>query len=202
MLRITSVLVGSNFWLLTALATSFYGIGFFVSSAVVMELQTFALPEFSIFPCLVFIPHGVRVIFAWLYGWRSFIPLFIAHFVVGYWFFQPANLEILHYLGAALVGSLAGILACELLRIADFRVFAEEAPEMNWRKLIIIGFIASIINSIGNTIIYQSFISAEHHLETILGYLIGDTMGVIVTLFLAMFTLRLYRFRMISSSNS
>lgn len=193
--RVFNCLVGPNFWLLILVATGLYGAGFIASQVIIMPLQNALFPSLSGFACFIFLPHGVRVIMAWLYGWRSLIPMIVAHFVVGYMLFDPAELLIQHYLIAALIGGSVAIWACEILRLSGEPIFAEEGPDMNWRKLIVIGFIASILNSVANTLNYQNFISASSHLQTIWGYLIGDTLGVIVALALAMFSLRLYRFR-------
>ncbi len=197
--RVFQCLVGANFWFLIVSAMSLYGLAFITSAFMIMPLQQSLFPQLADFACLIFLPHGVRVIMAWLYGWRSLIPMVVAHFVVGYMIFDPAELNVGHYLAASLVGGSVALWACELLRLSGYPIFANEGPDMNWRKLIVIGFIASILNSIGNTLVYQSFIDTEAHLETIISYVLGDTLGVIVALVLAMFTLRLYRLRTVGA---
>ncbi len=199
--RVINCLIGPNFWFLILAAMGLYGTAFIASQSIIVPLQATLIPSISGFACLVFLPHGVRVIMAWLYGWRSLIPMTIAHFAVGYIFFDPAELLVRHYLLAALIGGSVAIWACEILRLSGYPIFAKEGPDMNWRKLIVIGFIASILNSVGNTLNYQSFISADHHLEVILAYLLGDTLGVVAALALAMFALRLYRFSKLGGAN-
>jgi hypothetical protein len=197
--HVFNCLFGRNFFVLLLAAICLYGVTFLFNKAFIMPLQRSLFPQLADFACLIFLPHGVRVIMAWLYGWRSLIPMVVAHFVVGYMIFDPADLDVGHYLAASLVGGSVAIWACELLRLSGYPIFANEGPDMNWRKLIVIGFIASILNSIGNTLVYQSFIDTEAHLETIISYVLGDTLGVIVALVLAMFTLRLYRLRTVGA---
>ena len=40
---------------------------------LVAPIQPIFIPEVTLFAALIFPPHGVRVLSAWLFGWRSII---------------------------------------------------------------------------------------------------------------------------------
>ena len=48
----------------------------------IVPIQSYFLPELTLFAALVFPVHGIRVISAWLFGWYSVIYLFIANIFV------------------------------------------------------------------------------------------------------------------------
>ena len=53
------------------------------------------------------------------------------------------------------------------------------------------GFVASIFNSLGNAFILSPRINPVNHLDSVLAYVVGDTMGVFVFLLLLVIFRRL-----------
>ncbi|MCH1535212.1 MAG: hypothetical protein L7S60_00750, partial [Amylibacter sp.] len=49
---------------------------------LVVPIQSYFLPELTLFAALIFPVHGIRVISAWLFGWYSVIYLFVANIFV------------------------------------------------------------------------------------------------------------------------
>jgi len=63
-------------WIAPSLIISVaYALAFATTFAVVMPVQNSVLPAFGNYASLLFLPHGVRVIGAWMYGWRSLLFL-------------------------------------------------------------------------------------------------------------------------------
>ena len=48
----------------------------------IVPIQSYFLPELTLFAALVFPVHGIRVISAWLFGWYSVIYLFVSNIFV------------------------------------------------------------------------------------------------------------------------
>jgi hypothetical protein len=59
----------------TLMISGAYFLAFATTFAVVMPVQDAVLPAFGNYASLLFLPHGVRVIAAWMYGWRSLLFL-------------------------------------------------------------------------------------------------------------------------------
>ena len=135
---------------------------------------------------LLFVPHGVRVLAAWFFGWRSVLFLSpgtaIAHFMVvsDYGF-------ALRDLGALVVGSSCGAIAfAALARVGlDFRYRAEYRPR--WRDIMLAGAVASVVNALGTNLVLG------YPLDNMAAYLVGDVTGLFVALFALMLAFRWMR---------
>jgi hypothetical protein len=64
---------------------------------------------------------------------------------------------------------------------------------VHWRSILAVGFIASIINSLGNSLFLSPYIEPALHLATVATYLVGDTLGVFVLLLILLLGFRLTR---------
>ncbi len=177
-----------TFWVSILFSASFE-----ISKSIQFYFQTYLFPNFPEFVSLIFLPHGVRVVFTWLYGWRSILPLFFAQSLYGLMLFDLGNVSKEHILTAAFVSSVSVYIACELLRKSGDQIYAYETDQFSWKKLLLIGLMGSVLNAIGNTIVFQSYIPSESHILTIIGYMIGDTVGTFVALLILMYSFRLIR---------
>ena len=89
---------------------------------VVTPIQSVFLPEMTVFASLIYLPHGVRVLATWAYGWKA-IPALIVGASLSVLLFSPS--EDLNFLEPALiesllVGAASAYIAFELLRLAGF----------------------------------------------------------------------------------
>ncbi|NOD65288.1 MULTISPECIES: hypothetical protein [unclassified Ruegeria] len=66
----------------TFAASSAYVAASFLTFAVLMPLQNMYFPEYPSRASLLFLPHGVRVLSAWLLGWRAIFALLPGVFIV------------------------------------------------------------------------------------------------------------------------
>lgn len=135
---------------------------------------------------LLFLPHGVRVISAWLYGWKSVLYLAPASYIAHYWRLGEASLSapvlfmpIFGILCVALVFDLVARFGVDLRMKAGY-----VAP---WRDILLVGAVASAINAFGANLIVQN------SMETMLFYLFGDVMGMIVLFMILILIFRIVR---------
>ena len=63
----------------------------------------------------------------------------------------------------------------------------------NWRSLFLIGAIASVINSVGLSVLYQGLIIPEESLLLLGNYMVGDVLGLFFGLLVLMVLMRLLR---------
>lgn len=152
-----------------------------MSASLVLPLQQAVFPGTVM--CFLFLPHGVRVLAAWLYGWRA-IPLMLPgallcnlHFA-GERAFDP---DILFGTAASLMAApLAFWVARRIGGAAQLKVGHLQVP-----KLVAVGIAASVFNLTALRLVYG--------LPPFEGLviLIGDTGGLIVALVIVWLGLKL-----------
>ena len=170
------------FWVLSAV----HLLAFFISIYLLLPLQAPYTPDFAPYASLFFLPHGVRVLSAWLLGWKA-IPLFLPTALFAHWL----NFGTVGFTLAGLIGAISGV-ACAaatfwLLAKAgmDFRLTANR--KANWRDVALAGCVASLINTFGMGWAFQ------HNTATLAGYFIGDITGMFACMVFLMLMFRFLR---------
>ena len=166
-----------------------------LTSFVVTPVQSMVLPKATVFASLMYLPHGVRVLATWAYGWKA-IPALIVGVSISAWLFRPAEeLDFLEpaLLEGILVGALSAFLAFELARLLGFNFYFGSSRKLNWKGMIVIGAISSIINSIGQTIVFSGLINVDQLAKTLAIYAIGDLVGLVTCMIALMFVFRWIR---------
>ena len=158
---------------------------------VVEPIQLATGASQSSFASLLFLPHGIRVLSIWLYKERAVIPLFCAHLFI-YILFWLGEVSLTS-LVVVFVGTFCAPLAFILVGWIGFDVSVRNTQIVHWRSILAVGFIASIINSLGNSLILSPYIEPALHLSTVATYLVGDTLGVFCLLLILLFGFRLVR---------
>ena len=164
----------------------------------IVPIQSYFLPELTLFAALVFPVHGIRVISAWLFGWYSVIYLFIANIFV--FFLLSRHEESLYGLlsvqsiMAWVLVSVICIFTFDLLRVSgvDTKTNIGKINKDAWKLLVLVGFISSVFNSLGHNLIFTSNIMPENSLRLIFAFLIGDTTGTVVCLLMLIYMFKLF----------
>ena len=173
-------------------------IGYIVSmmlvKSVIVPSQQAYLPMITTFAALIFPLHGVRVIAAWLFGGWSILYLFIANCVMHLVLTPDADFTLKSFYAWCLVSSVAWF-SFEIFRMSGLNLYqtAKSISTNTWRRLMLIAFISSIINSLGHNIIFAGDILPENSLPTMLAFMIGDTLGTFVCFIVLMLILRTLR---------
>lgn len=168
-----------------------YVLAFAATFAVVMPVQDAVLPAFGNYASLLFLPHGVRVIAAWMYGWRS-LPFLAPGAVLTHSYLYGSAGFSLDYMVAVFFGVFCAALSFWIFaRLGmDFRM--DRTDRVNWRDIMLAGGAASILNSVGTKIFFGNDV------PTASARLVGDVTGMVVSVVLLMLifrTLRLARGR-------
>ena len=170
------------FWILSAA----HLLTFALSIYVLLPIQAPYTPDFAPYASLFFLPHGVRVLSAWLLGWKA-IPLFLPTAFFTHWLNFGAS-------GFALVG-LAGVVSGVICAVVTFWLLAKVGMDFrltanrkaNWRDVALAGSIASFINTFGMGWAFQ------HNVATLAGYFIGDITGMFACMIFLMLLFRFIR---------
>lgn len=144
-----------------------YVASYTMTSGFILPMQKLAFPDHVDLFCLLFLPHGVRMLSVYYFGFSGLMYLIPASYLM--WFFDTrVNGLDLHVLG-----SLVSAAGCYLgLFLVNAVVkFAFQRPVFKeWHILLLAG---SALNALGQAILNSSF-SAWY---LVAGYMIGDVFG-------------------------
>lgn len=168
---------------------------FFLSFALVKfvtsPLQQVFLSAAIMPGSLFFIPHGIRVVATWLCGARAIVPLILAELLGTSVLWHPAvNFNAM--VGSSIVGGLCVYCVFEIFRLAGINLYndGEHRSLVNWKLLIIIASIASVLNSAGKNMFLGDIPSELNDLSIVTLFWVGDTLGVVLCLLLMIFIKR------------
>jgi hypothetical protein len=163
-----------------------YLTAFFITFSALIPIQNAVAPSFESFASLMFLPHGVRVIAAWLYGWRSIKFLAPGALITHFYLFGTEGFAF-GQLSSAFFGIFCAALSFWLLSVAGVDFRQDQMRLTSWREIILAGSLASILNVFGTTLFYG------HSLVATSAYLIGDIGGMIMALLAMMLIFRWIR---------
>lgn len=163
-----------------------YLVAYLLAIYVLLPFQSAYTPQLAAYASLLFLPHGIRVLTAWLYGWKA-IPLLAPAALLTHWM----NLGADGFTVVGIIGVFSGIV-CAVVTFwglaragMDFRLTADRRA--NWRDIMLAGSIASVINTLGMGWAF------DHNFATLGGYLIGDISGMFACMFALMLLFKVLR---------
>ena len=163
---------------------------------LIVPIQSYYLPELTLYAALIFPVHGIRVLSAWLFGWASVFYLFVSNIFI---FFLLSRHEENVYALLSTQSVIAWVLVSviciftfDLLRVSgvDIKTSVGKFNKDAWKLIILVGFISSVFNSLGHNLIFTSTILPENSLRLILAFLFGDTTGTVVCLFILIYVFK------------
>ena len=166
---------------------------------LIVPIQSYYLPELTLYAALIFPVHGIRVLSAWLFGWASVFYLFVSNIFI---FFLLSRHEENVYALLSTQSVIAWVLVSviciftfDLLRVSgvDIKTSVGKFNKDAWKLIILVGFISSVFNSLGHNLIFTSTILPENSLRLILAFLFGDTTGTVVCLFILIYLFKFFK---------
>ena len=164
----------------------------------------FLLQKFIIYPAEVYIfteevvkhasylylPHAVRIIAYYVLGPIALIPIFLSQCFT---FILFNNGEVFNTVYLSSISTLSiyfGFILYELIKKDNlFNIM----NTVDWKKIIIIGFLVSVFNSTFSTLYLSLGKGHNFFYETLnFTYLIGDVLGLVFGMILFILTLKLY----------
>ena len=155
-----------------------YVIAFSLTFGFVFPLQQLILANVATQVGLLFIPHGVRVIILYYYGWRAVIYLLPASYLMYFLSSGQTGQDIY----APLVSLLGCYVGIQLVRLMLVDTNTKSLNVRAWKLLFTAGAVASVFNSFGLTAM-QNGLSEMTFLAlklNFLGYIIGDMLGMML----------------------
>lgn len=163
-----------------------------LTSLVVAPVQRIFLPDKTVFASLVFLPHGVRVLATWAFVWRAIPPLILGAAIAAFLFMPAEDFNFLEplLLESIMAGAVCAFLAFEVVKLTGMDLYARGRRWLSWKGMILIGTIASLINSVAQTLIYSGLIGPGELFEVLVIYAVGDIIGLILCMVALMFVFR------------
>ena len=164
----------------------------------------FLLHKFIVYPAEVYIfteevvehasylylPHAVRIIAYYVLGPISLIPIFLSQCFT-FIFFNNGELFNTFYLSAiSTISIYFGFISYEIIKKDNlFNI----NKTVDWKKIIIIGFLVSVFNSTLSTLYLNLKQGHDYFYETLnFTYLIGDVLGLVFGMILFILSLKFY----------
>jgi len=141
---------------------------------------------------LFFFPHLVRVLAVWMLGPLAFFALLPADIIIHLVLHPDRQLTDLQVL-VPFVSSGCAVIAFELFKLTGVDLYMSATKVSNWRPLFLIGAIASVINSVGLSVLYQGLVIPEASLNLLANYMVGDVLGLFFGLIVLMVLTRLLK---------
>ena len=180
----------SHWFVLTILA---YSILSAIQVLIILPIETSLISHNTAIVSILYLPHSVRVLAAWLIGPRAIFALVPASLIVQFimkiddGMLLPADVII------AMVGALCAPVAFELMRGLRINIYPTRYGVVSWRTLVFGGFLSSILNSFFSTFFLEDKYPVQDTFNVLTRFIIGDVMGLVVVLFLFLGLLRVFR---------
>ena len=140
---------------------------------------------------LLYLPHAVRIIAYYVLGPIVLIPIFLSQCFT-YILFNNAELMNTVYLSC--LSTLSIFLGFRLYELVINRNIFNIDKTVDWKKIIIVGFLVSIFNSTLSSLFISLNTSYNYFYESLnFTYLMGDVLGLVFGMFLFIFCLILYK---------
>ena len=170
-----------------------YIITFSVTLGFIFPLQQLLLNNVPSYIGLMFLPHGVRILTLYFYGWRGILYLLPAC-----WLTAMLSQE---QTGVVLVSSIVSLLCCYLgvqfMRILFSDTVSVSFAIKDWKLMLWGGILGSIFNGFGLTLLnqtYKSTVDDSALLLEVMGFVVGDVLGLIFCLISIVYLYRMIRF--------
>lgn len=178
-----------------AVITAVYVICHGLTAWVVTPVQNLFLPDITVFASLAYLPHGVRVLAVWLFGWKAVLPLAAGALLSEILFTEAGVRQLMEpvLLESIAVGAVSAFAAFEIAWLFGWNLYAGQSRRIAWTGLLAIGALASVINSLGQTVVFSGLIFDGDQLPVMAVYAAGDLIGLAACMFALMLIFRWLR---------
>lgn len=169
--------------------TAAYIVLFTLTFSVIMPAQSVLFTFLPMNISLLFLPHGVRILAIYLYGWRAALYLLPGHLAT--WAYLYFYLGSEQSISSAVVSIAASLLAM-LIVFQKVEGVTSVTKKDDWKGILLAGAIASLLNGLGHATLYgmAGGLNMEWIMIT-LGFMIGDVSGLFFLMVIMIYVFRL-----------
>ena len=177
-----------------------YIVTFSLTFGFVFPLQHLLFSGVSTHVGLLFLPHGVRVITLYFYGWRGMFYLLPASYLMILLSMEQTGQDLL----APVVSLLCCYLGMQFVRLLFSDTISVSLKPRDWKLMALGGVAASIFNALGLALLdhgRDGVVSNFTRLFEVLGYVTGDVLGLVICLLFMVYFFRMVRHLKLMSDN-
>ena len=153
-----------------------------LTNGFIVPLQSMLLPSYTGVISLLFLPHGIRVLAAYYYGWKAFFFLVPSTYLMWFVIVYGANVP-LHPL-QPIFSSLSCIIGVMIITKNKTGHLEKE-----WKILILGGLIGSSLNGISSSFLQNNGIITSSFFD----YIVGDMLGQIILMVMLLYVFKFLR---------
>ena len=137
---------------------------------------------------ILYIPHAIRIIAYFLLGIISIIPIFLAQCFT-YIFLNGS--DVFHSISLSSISIISIVFGFYCFNSLRGKNFFQFKSSIDWKKIILIGFFASLFNSTISSIYFSYLNNQNLDLILVSRFIIGDTVGIIVGMLIFIMVLKI-----------
>jgi len=163
---------------------------FLIQLYLIYPIENILFPSYFIDQAsLLYLPHCARIIMYFILGKIIIIPIFLSQcftFII----FNNANIN--ESLILSLISSLSIIFGFELFNFYKKNIYYQINKIIDWKKILLIGFFASISNSFFSTFYFYYTGGIDFNVNLMIRYIIGDTLGLFFGMLVFIFLIKFF----------
>ena len=141
----------------------------------------------------LYLPHAIRIIAYYVIGPIALLPIFLSQCFTNLLFNDAGLTETINLSFISTFAIFAGFYLYGLIKQGNlFNINAT----VDWKKIIIVGFLVSIFNSTFSSfyINYFEYSASEFHVYLNFKYLTGDMIGLVLGMFVFIMVLHIFKY--------
>ena len=169
-----------------------YIVTFSLTFGFVFPLQQLLLSGISSQVGLLFLPHGVRVLTLYFYGWRGMFYLLPASYLMILLSVEQTGQDLL----APVVSLVCCYFGIQAIRLVFSDTTSVSLKPQDWKLMALGGVAASISNALGLALLdhgQESSAPNSTRFFEVLGYITGDVLGLVICLVFMVYFFRMVR---------
>ena len=177
-----------------------YIVTFSLTFGFVFPLQQLLFSGISTQVGLLFLPHGVRVLTLYFYGWRGMFYLLPVSYLMILLSVEQTGQDLL----APVVSLVCCYFGIQAIRLVFSDTISVSLKPQDWKLMVLGGVAASIFNALGLALLdhgQDSVVSNSTRLFEVLGYVTGDVLGLVICLLFMVYFFRMVRHLKLMSDN-
>lgn len=150
---------------------------------LILPIEIYFVGNMSLIGSLIFLPHAVRVLSAWLLGPKSLFALVPAELLMHQFYASTEYQQGFTFL-IPLFSSFSAVFAFELMRLMKLDVYPKMEGITGWRSVMFAGALASVFNSISGAYLKGEAYSPTEVFDVIARHFVGDVIGLLLAIIL------------------
>jgi hypothetical protein len=170
-----------------------YIVTFSLTFGFVFPLQQLLLSGVSSQVSLLFLPHGVRVLTLYFYGWRGMFYLLPVSYLMILLSVEQTGQDLL----APVVSLVCCYFGIQAIRLVFSDTISVSLKPQDWKLMVLGGVAASIFNGLGLALLDHgqgSVAPNSTRFFEVLGYVTGDVLGLVICLLFMVYFFRMIRY--------